>query len=95
MRVWSWPGNTADVVALRPGQGGPARAGPWVASSGSPTAALPPQRTAALLRRGDDHYILAEKLRGGSAEAKAALARAGRYRELAGGLRVKEVRISR
>jgi len=45
------------------------------------------------LRAGDDHYILAERLRCGSAEAKAALGRAGRYKEVAAGLRVKEVRI--
>ncbi len=37
---------------------------------------------------------MAEKLRSGSAEAEAALARAGRYQEVAGGLRVKEVRVS-
>ena len=36
---------------------------------------------------------MAEKLRSGSAEAKAALARAGRYQEVAAGLRVKEERI--
>ena len=62
----------------------------WVADRGFASA-----ENRRALRRGDEHYILAEKLRSGSAEAKAALARAGRYRELAGGLRVKEVRIGR
>jgi hypothetical protein len=37
--------------------------------------------------------VLAERLRGGSAEAREALARAGRYRKVAGNLSVKEVRI--
>ena len=46
------------------------------------------------LRRGTHHYIIGERLRSGSAEARAALARAGRYRTVAAGLRVKEVRIA-
>ena len=41
--------------------------------------------------RGGGHYIHAEKLRGTNAEAAAALARQGRYHEVAGNLRVKEV----
>src|SRR6266567_3209081 len=44
------------------------------------------------LRRGDHHYIIGEKLRSGSAEAAAALSRQGRYQEVTGNLRVKEVR---
>jgi hypothetical protein len=44
------------------------------------------------LRHGDEHYILGEKLHCGSAEARAALARAGRCHEVAGSLRVKEAR---
>jgi Transposase DDE domain len=46
------------------------------------------------LRRGDCHYIIGEKLRSGSAEAAAALSRQGRYQEITGNLRVKEVKIS-
>jgi hypothetical protein len=61
----------------------------WVADRGFASA-----ENRRLARRGADTYIMAEKLRGGSAEAQAALARAGRYAELAGGLRIKEVRIS-
>ena len=61
----------------------------WVADRGFAS-----EENRRLLRRGDDAYIMAEKLRGGSSEAKAALSRAGRYREVAGGLRIKEVRIS-
>jgi len=36
-------------------------------------------------------YVAGEKLRGGSTEAAAAPARAGRYRSVAGNRRVKEV----
>ena len=41
-----------------------------------------------------DGYILGEKLRSGSAEAIAAMARQGRYQDVATNLRVKEVKIS-
>ncbi|MBM3147917.1 MAG: hypothetical protein FJ000_08520 [Actinobacteria bacterium] len=61
----------------------------WVADRGFASS-----ENRRLLRRGDDAYIMAEKLRGGSAEAQTALACAGRYCELAGGQRIKEVRIS-
>ena len=45
----------------------------------------------AYLTRGGGHYIHAEKLRATNTEAAAALARPGRYRTVAGNLRVKEV----
>jgi hypothetical protein len=41
-----------------------------------------------------DHYIHAEKLRHTNIEATAALARAGRYKSVAGNLRVKEVQVA-
>ena len=93
VRVWSWPGNSADVTLIRQVKeelrewtlGRVV----WVADRGFACA-----ENRRLLRRGDDTYIMAEKLRGGSGEAQAALARAGRYQELAGNLRIKEVRIS-
>jgi hypothetical protein len=94
VRVWSWPGNSADVSLLaqvkedlREWTLGRVI---WVADRGFASA-----ENRRLLRRGDDAYIMAEKLRGGCPEAQAALARAGRYREVAGNLRIKEVRISR
>ena len=46
------------------------------------------------LQRAGGHYITGEKLRSESAEAKAALARQGRYQVVAGNLQVKEVRIA-
>lgn len=47
----------------------------------------------AYLQRGRVHYIVAERVRGGSKEAKDALARAGRYHKVAGNLELKEVRL--
>ena len=58
----------------------------WVADRGFASAA-----NRAYLARGGGHYIHAEKLRNTNAEAAAALARQGRYHEVAGNLRVKEV----
>jgi len=93
VRVWSWPGNSADVTLIRQVKEDLREwtlgRVVWVADRGFASA-----ENRRLLRRGDDAYIMAEKLRGGCAEAQAALARAGRYREVAGNLRIKEVRIS-
>ncbi|MGB2921455.1 MAG: IS1634 family transposase, partial [Mycobacterium sp.] len=61
----------------------------WVADRGFASAA---NRT--YLTRGGGHYIHAEKLRRTNAEAAAALARPGRYHDVAGNLRVKEVRVA-
>jgi len=93
VRVWSWPGNSADVALIRQVKEDLREwtlgRVVWVADRGFASS-----ENRRLLRRGDDAYIMAEKLRGGSVEAQAALARAGRYREVAGNLRIKEVRIS-
>ncbi len=43
---------------------------------------------------GGGGYILGEKLRSGSAEAAAAMARQGRYQDVTANLRVKQVKIS-
>ncbi|MEV6861552.1 hypothetical protein AB0M44_11185 [Streptosporangium subroseum] len=45
-------------------------------------------------RRGDHHYIIGEKLRSDSPEIKAALSRQGRYADIAGNMRIKEVKVS-
>jgi hypothetical protein len=90
VRVWCWPGNTADVALLAQ-----VRADlrdwkltrvVWVTDRGF--ASEENRRT---LQRAGGHYIQAEKLRAGSGQA-AALARPGRYRTVAGNLRIKEVR---
>jgi hypothetical protein len=92
VRVWSWPGSTSDSALIRQVKddlaGWTLSRVVWVADRGFTSA-----ENRRFLRRGDEHYILGEKLRSGSAEAKAALSRAGRYQEVAAGLRVKEVRI--
>ena len=84
------PGNTADTAIIRTIKddlgGWGLRRLVWVADRGFASAA-----NRAYLTRGGGHYIHAEKLRHTNAEATAALARAGRYRAVAGNLRVKEV----
>src|SRR5664279_2916678 len=61
----------------------------WVADRGFASAA-----NRAYLTRGGGHYIHAEKLRHTNTEAAAALARPGRYKTVAGNLRVKEVHVA-
>jgi Transposase DDE domain len=93
VRVWCWPGNTGDSALIRQVKHDLrdwtlARV-IWVADRGFASA-----ENRRWLRRGDHHYIIGERLRSGSAEATAALSRQGRYQEVAGNLRVKEVRIA-
>jgi hypothetical protein len=61
----------------------------WVADRGFTSA-----ENRRYLRKGGGHYIVGEKLRSGSAEAAAALSRQGGYKDVAGNLKVKEVRIA-
>jgi hypothetical protein len=93
VRIWCWPGNTADSALIRQVKDDmrdwTLSKIVWVADRGFTSAA-----NRRYLRRGDHHYIIGEKLRSGSAEAAAALSRQGRYQEITGNLRVKEVRIS-
>ena len=58
----------------------------WVADRGFNSVA-----NRAYLQKGGGHYVVAEKLRNASGEARAALARPGRYHVAAGNLEVKEV----
>jgi hypothetical protein len=93
VRIWCWPGDTADSALIRQVKHDmrdwTLAKIVWVADRGFTS-----QANRRYLRRGDHHYIIGEKLRSGSAEATAALSRQGRYQEVAGNLRVKEVRIS-
>ncbi|HEY5989705.1 MAG TPA: IS1634 family transposase [Streptosporangiaceae bacterium] len=93
VRVWCWPGNTADSALIRQVKDDmrdwTLSKIVWVADRGFASA-----ENRRYLRKGDHHYIIGEKLRSGSAEAKAALSRQGRYTDVAANLRVKEVRIS-
>ena len=92
VRVWCWPGNTADS-ALIGRSGTTCGTGPSVRSSGSPTAGSPPPGTATTCSAAPAGTI-GEKLRSESPHVKAALSRQGRYQQVAGNLQVKEVRIS-
>jgi hypothetical protein len=93
IRCWTFPGNTADTAIIRRIKDDLTdwrlHRLVWVADRGFASAA-----NRAYLTRGGGHYIHAEKLRQTNTEATAALARAGRYRTVAGNLRVKEVRVS-
>jgi hypothetical protein len=91
-RVWCWPGNTGDSKLIRQVKTDmrdwTLTRIVWVGDRGFTSA---DNRRA--LRAGDHHYILGEKLRGDSADAKAALSRQGRYATVAANLRVKEVKV--
>ena len=92
VRVWSWPGNTTDSALIRQAKADLAdwtlARVVWVGDRGFTSAAN--RRD---LRAGGHGYILGEKLRSGSADAQAALARPGRYQQVADNLQVKEVKI--
>jgi hypothetical protein len=93
LRVWCWPGNTGDSALIRQVKddlrGWSLSRVVWVADRGFTSA-----ENRRYLRKGGNHYIIGERLRSGSPEADAALSRQGRYQEVAGNLRVKEVRIA-
>ena len=92
VRCWTFPGNASDQLIIRTIHddlaGWKLNRVLWVADRGFSSVA-----NRAYLQKGGGHYVLAERLRGGSAEARAALARAGRYRQISGNLEVKEVRL--
>jgi hypothetical protein len=93
VRCWTFPGDTNDTSIIRTVKddlaGWNLRRMVWVADRGFASAA-----NRAYLTRGGGHYIHAEKLRHTNTEAAAALARPGRYRTVAGNLRVKEVAVA-
>jgi hypothetical protein len=90
IRVWTFPGNTADQALIRAVKDDLLawKLGRvvWVTDRGFASA-----QNRRYLQRAGGHYISGEKLRSESAEAKAALARQGRYHTVAGNLDVKEV----
>lgn len=93
VRCWTFPGNTADTAIIRTVKddldGWNLRRLVWVADRGFASAT-----NRAYVTKGGGHYIHAEKLRHTNTEAAAALARPGRYRTVAGNLRVKEVHVA-
>src|SRR5206468_7234030 len=93
VRCWTFPGNESDQRIIRTVKDDLGawnlRRMVWVADRGFASAA-----NRAYLQGGGGHYIHAEKLRHTNTEAAAALARPGRYRTVAGTLRVKEVQVA-
>ncbi len=93
VRVWCWPGNTSDSALIRQVKDDmrdwSLSKVVWVADRGFTSA-----ENRRWLRKGGNHYIIGEKLRSGSAEAEAALSRQGRYKDVAGNLKAREVRIA-
>ena len=92
VRCWTFPGNTSDQVIIRSIKddlaGWMLNRVVWVADRGFNSVA-----NRAYLQRGGGHYVVAEKRRNASVEAKEALSRPGRYHTVAGNLQVKEVRV--
>jgi Transposase DDE domain len=94
VRCWTFPGDTADQTIIRRVKDD---LGSWnlrrlvrVAGRGFASAA-----NRAYLSKGGGRYIHAGKLRHANSQAAAALARPGRYHQVAGNLRVKEVWVPR
>jgi Transposase DDE domain len=92
VRVWSWPGSTADTDLIRQARGDLRQwtlsRVVWVADRGFTS-----QKNRRALMQGGGGYIIGEKLRSGSAEVKAALSRQGRYATVKDSMQVKEVSI--
>jgi len=90
IRVWTFPGNASDQELIRQVKDDLLawKLGRvvWVTDRGFNSA-----ENRRYFQRAGGHYITGEKLRGDSAEAKAALARQGRYQHVADNLEVKEV----
>ena len=92
VRCWSWPGNSADSTLIAQVR---ADLREWSLSRVIYAAdrGFTSEDNRRELMAGGDGYILGEKLRSGSAVAKAALSRPGRYQQVTDNMAVKEVRI--
>jgi hypothetical protein len=90
VRVWSWPGNTNDQTVIEQVKDdlGGWKLGRcvWVVDSGFSSS-----ENLRYLQRAGGHYIAGMKLRSGTAEARLALQRQGRYHTVADNLDVKQV----
>jgi Transposase DDE domain len=92
VRVWCWPGNTNDMTVLQQVKDDLRgwRLGRVVTVVDRGFAS---DDNLAYLTRAGGHWIAGERLRDGSAEVAAVLARQGRYQQVRDNLRVKEVRL--
>jgi transposase len=92
VRVWVWPGNTNDQTVIGEVKddlrGWRLGRCVWVVDRGFSSDA-----NLRYLTRGGGHWIAGERMRDGSADAQAALARPGRYQTVRDNLRVKDVRL--
>jgi hypothetical protein len=88
VRVWSWPGNTADSSVMKEVHRDLSAWGLhrvlWVGDRGFTSA-----ENRRLLQNGGGHVLFGEKLRGVTANAEA-LARPGRFATVTGNITVKE-----
>jgi hypothetical protein len=92
VRVWCWPGDTGDSALIRQARDDMrewtlARI-IWVGDRGFSS-----RENRRHLMRAGGAYILGEKLRSAAPDIQAALARQGRYRQVAGNMHVKEVKL--
>jgi len=92
VRVWCWPGNTNDMSVIGEVKDGLRgwRLGRVVTVV---DRGFSSDENLRYLTRAGGHWIAGERMRDGSPDAKAALARQGRYQTVRDNLRVKEVRI--
>ncbi|GEM_PF-59157 len=92
VRVWSWPGNTADSGLIRQVKKDLRE---WTLSKVIWVAdrSFTSKENRRALMQGGGGYIIGEKLRSGSAEVRTVISRQGRYRTVRDNLQVKEVRL--
>ena len=92
VRVWCWPGNTNDMSVISEVKDGLRgwRLGRVVTVV---DRGFSSDENLRYLTRAGGHWIAGERMRDGSPDAQAALARQGRYQTVRDNLRVKEVRI--
>jgi transposase len=92
VRVWVWPGNTNDQTVIEQVKndlrGWRLGRCVWVVDRGFSS-----DDNLRYLTRAGGHWIAGERMRDGSPDAQAALARPGRYQTVRDNLRVKDVRL--
>src|SRR3954470_1972408 len=92
VRVWCWPGNTNDMSVIKEVKDDLRgwRLGRVVTVV---DRGFSSDENLRYLTRAGGHWIAGERMRDGSPDAQAALARPGRYQTVRENLRVKEVRV--
>src|SRR6266508_2299416 len=92
VRIWVWAGNTNDQTVISQVKddlrGWRLGRCVWVVDRGFSS-----DENLRYLTRGGGHWIAGERMRDGSPDAQAALARPGRYQKVRDNLRVKDVRL--